>query len=411
MKRSSHPSFFVFAVLAVVLVGAMIHLFQLRFGSGDIYPEYSSLRADPKGARVLFESLEELPQVEARRNFRPLHRLESDDATTLLLTGVKRRLPDSTVEEIERLLENGARVVVSYYPFQEDDEHELRSLMLRPMTERAAKEEEEEEAVEDYEAVDLATNFGQTFGLKLRYEEGPDDKREDALAGIHAEKPERLPGELPEFWYSRLYLEPEDEWEIVLRQDENPVVAERPYGEGTLVVMTDSYWLSNEAMRLTRRTDFAKWILGSPRTVIFEETHLGVAVQDRLSHLMRRMNLEPLLAVLLVLAALFIWKNTAAFPPRTRVSEVEEDRDVKGHDAEKGLVNLLRANIPRRRIFSLCWEEWVKGLEPAEKSRLAPRIQAAQEIVENGRSKERDVLEDYRKVAAILNERKNAWKK
>ena len=48
-------------VLALTLTDTEKHLFQLRFEQGDIYPAYSSLRADPLGTKVFYESLETLP--------------------------------------------------------------------------------------------------------------------------------------------------------------------------------------------------------------------------------------------------------------------------------------------------------------------------------------------------------------
>ncbi len=48
--------------LAVLLLGGLfvtglIQLILLRFESGDVYPPYSSLRADPLGCKALYESL------------------------------------------------------------------------------------------------------------------------------------------------------------------------------------------------------------------------------------------------------------------------------------------------------------------------------------------------------------------
>src|SRR2546427_9645317 len=45
-------------VLLAVFVLGVGRLFQLRFEAGDVYPPYSSLRADPLGTKALFESLE-----------------------------------------------------------------------------------------------------------------------------------------------------------------------------------------------------------------------------------------------------------------------------------------------------------------------------------------------------------------
>ena len=43
--------------VAALFVAGLIQLFLLRFKAGDVYPAYSSLRSDPLGTQVLFESL------------------------------------------------------------------------------------------------------------------------------------------------------------------------------------------------------------------------------------------------------------------------------------------------------------------------------------------------------------------
>jgi hypothetical protein len=44
---------------------ASCELFELRFERGDVYPAYSSLRADPLGAMAFYESLEKIPGLSA----------------------------------------------------------------------------------------------------------------------------------------------------------------------------------------------------------------------------------------------------------------------------------------------------------------------------------------------------------
>ena len=70
MKKAS----LLFFLLAFVgFAAGLVHLFHLRFESGDNYPPYSSLRADPLGTKALFESLE--PLVETRRHLQTLSKL------------------------------------------------------------------------------------------------------------------------------------------------------------------------------------------------------------------------------------------------------------------------------------------------------------------------------------------------
>src|SRR5713101_8912577 len=65
------------AVLLVAVFGiGIVELFLLRFSAGDVYPPYSSLRADPSGTRALYESLEKIPGATVARHLKPLSLLE-----------------------------------------------------------------------------------------------------------------------------------------------------------------------------------------------------------------------------------------------------------------------------------------------------------------------------------------------
>src|SRR2546430_9161156 len=78
------PLFFLLVVLGGFCFG-LTQLFKLRFETGDIYPEYSSLRADPLGAKAFYESLDNLLTV--RRNYRPLAKIGDGRETTLFYIG------------------------------------------------------------------------------------------------------------------------------------------------------------------------------------------------------------------------------------------------------------------------------------------------------------------------------------
>ena len=54
----------------------------LRFESGDVLPEYSTLRADPMGTKAFYESLENLG-LPVERNYRTMSQLTDVDRTTV----------------------------------------------------------------------------------------------------------------------------------------------------------------------------------------------------------------------------------------------------------------------------------------------------------------------------------------
>src|SRR4051812_43939030 len=74
-------------LLAAGFFFGLARLFTLRYASGEVYPPYSTMRADPLGAKGVFEALSALPGVEVRRNFQPLKRLRPGKPVTLVYLG------------------------------------------------------------------------------------------------------------------------------------------------------------------------------------------------------------------------------------------------------------------------------------------------------------------------------------
>src|SRR5439155_26641627 len=82
MKKDRLLLALLLVLLAVFGLGVG-RLFQLRFEAGDVYPPYSSLRADPLGTKAFFEGLKILHGITVERLFQQLDRLREGRRTTL----------------------------------------------------------------------------------------------------------------------------------------------------------------------------------------------------------------------------------------------------------------------------------------------------------------------------------------
>ena len=87
---------------ALGFLAGLAWLFQLRFAHGDVYPPYSTLRADPLGAMALFESLEALPGVTVRRDFSSDEKLPGIKAAYLHLAGDPEDWQEMPVDVVRR---------------------------------------------------------------------------------------------------------------------------------------------------------------------------------------------------------------------------------------------------------------------------------------------------------------------
>src|SRR3569833_1572098 len=98
----------------------IVDLFELRFEGGDVYPPYSSLRADPLGTMALYESLGKMPGVSARRDFSANNQLPEEPGTVYLHLAAEGGewdwLSSDEVKVIKDFVNGGGRLVVTYAP-------------------------------------------------------------------------------------------------------------------------------------------------------------------------------------------------------------------------------------------------------------------------------------------------------
>jgi hypothetical protein len=383
MKRSYAALLLITA--ALLFASGLILLFELRYEAGDVYPAYSSLRSDPLGTMGFYESVGGLAVFTVYRDTSETNGLPDGNGMTYfyiaLPFGQWRALPDEVFHQMELFAAGGGRLVLTIFP------QGAKSFL--PERNRETKEEKPKPTPN-------RDRWGADFTIMdLEHQH---DEYEPAVVQNKTTLP--LPQSL--MWHSGVVatnLSPG--WETIYARESSPVVIERHIGRGTVVIATDSYFLSNEAMQRDRHADLLAWLIGSNRTVAFDEAHLGVTETAGIATLMRRYRMQWFVAALIVLAGLFIWKNSVSLIP---LSAGMKSDYIVGKDAAAGFINLLRRGIHAQDLLALCFKEWKTAL--GTNARIsARRIEQAQKIVEseNARpAKERNPVQAYRDISQIL---------
>lgn len=287
-------------VLAVVLIASILRLLGVEFSAGGFYPEYSSLRADPHGAKLLFESLSRLPGLQTSRNYLPLEYANLSGSTVLLLGIPLSSLNADLFEAVERLARRGNRVVVGL-AFQESDQ---------------------------------------------KPDPGPLKKAWHVQWKI--DNPKRP--------HPLFFTDPGD-WEI--REQDGPKILaiERTFGTGTVWLSAESAEFDNETL-VAGRLEPAIEAIGPHTGVVFDEQHFGITESGSVVALARRFRLAGLAFGLAFVAALALWKNTSSFPPRR---QVQAPGLYTGRTSFEGLVTLLQRHLKPPQLVQTCWEEWLKA--------------------------------------------------
>ena len=115
-------------LLAGFLFG-IVQLLALRFEEGDVYPPYSSLRADPLGVKAFYAGLENLPDLTVKRIYLPAREglsgseLPEPGSTTLFYLGVSANylgyVSEERFQDYENFVGEGGRWVISLLPVHE----------------------------------------------------------------------------------------------------------------------------------------------------------------------------------------------------------------------------------------------------------------------------------------------------
>lgn len=408
----------------IAFLAGLTHLFRLRFEAGDVYPPYSSLRADPLGTMALYESLEELSGISARRDFSDANKLPSESHATYLHLAAEldewRWQPPELFREIEDFATRGGRFAIALAPAASPNPFSFTPLIptnapatnapaTNSPTAKTSKPARQPAPQNNPLGADPrfpGESIAHRWGLEFAYQ-----KLEVDAEGVYQPTTvtnvggSNLPATLA--WHSAVVLTNLDTaWRTIYARGTNPVVVERAFGRGSIVLATDSYFLSNEALWKARHADLLAWFIGPAKVAVFDEAHLGVVEESGMGVLLRRYRLHGVIGALVVLAGLFIWKNAASLVPAH--ADAGRKDFVAGKDAASGFVNLLRRNIPPAKLLEVCFEEWTKTIGHGGKQTIAS-VDRASEIMEaeTARSpRQRDPVAAYQQIAAALRSSK-----
>jgi hypothetical protein len=196
-----------------------------------------------------------------------------------------------------------------------------------------------------------------------------------------------------------LHFEPGPEW--VMKRG----VASRSLGAGRIELVADSYSLSNEGLRENRDGELISGLVGPAHRIVFDENHFGVAEEGSVTTLMRKYHLEGALAVLGLVAALFLWRSASSLlPPR----EARPEEAAAGRESIEGLTSLLRRGIAEQDLLSVCYAEWKKSAREETRARHVEQSIASftgKEPVEAYRAASR-ILTEKNEHAVVLTEKK-----
>lgn len=411
--KSRLPAILLLGLLSFLVVVFLL-LLRLRYEAGDVYPPYSSLRADPLGTMAYYESLERIPGRALHRDFSENNRLpEGADVVYLHLAGDRQECEWATGElrrEIERFLMRGGRLVFTFQPETGDffrhfgeDSHATNPATAGADGKKNEKKSWKGGARKPVPAAGQNRSLCHDWGFDFGFESLPQTAGVyDAITATNAGLAS-LPASLR--WHSGMVFKGRDSaWRPVYLRGTNAVIMERNVGSGTVVLASDSFFVSNEAVANDRQAALLAWLVGNKSEIWFDEAHLGITESPGIAGLIRKYRLEGLFAGLLVLAGLFIWRHAIGLAPAP-----PSDRQllfVPGKDASAGFANLLRRNLSMSELMQAAFSEWKKSASTGVPAERRKKVEEAIAAHESQPTRRRDAVATFNTISKVLKQSK-----
>jgi hypothetical protein len=382
--------------LAILLGGGIYKVFRLRFESGDVYPEYSTLRADPLGAKACYQILEDFPLGQnpdylVDRNMRDVRLLKASEDSTFVFAGVAEDwLSDITTSEFDALdaaIRGGTRVVFTFSPLDthlgesiesveagldEDDGEKAPSTPDDVLDAEAKKGKPGEEPGSDDDDdgihhVDMNGVEYVSLPKKWKFRigsAGTEDWEEGIDAKVLLDDP--LLGASVKFRSPWRFAQLGPEWKAIAEIGGRPVIVEKQHGRGAIVLVSDSYFLSNEGIARSPHSPEARlllWIAGERRRLVFDETHHFIEESEGVIAMAARYNLDGVIPGLVLLFLLVLWRGGSSLVPGDEALDIgmRDAVTVSGIDADSGVVRMMRGGIPPRDILRQCYLAWARN--------------------------------------------------
>ncbi|MBV8275261.1 MAG: DUF4350 domain-containing protein [Verrucomicrobia bacterium] len=352
MRNDRLIAFILIGLVTAIFVVVGVQMFKVRAEVNGVYPEYSSFRADPKGYRILFDTLSRLGSIHVERFEQVLTELPPGAGKILVVAGVPPSgLLTDQIKPLDDWMTKGGTVLVAFTS--------LGAFGL-PAEHNADQDQRDPPQHENKPLRDEVGKF-ESWGIRILWSK---------QSLVNQLQSNLFPDQFS--WAGHLYIQPtKSDWGVLAKARDLPVVLQRNFGTGKLVVLADSYPLSNIALAAHRNAALVSWLFPQHSTVLLDESHFGIVEHPGVIGLARRYGLDGAIVAILCLAVLYLWASRYSLRP-VRRQRADSEPAVRGIGGNEIFTNLLRRTLPATDLCAICLQIWKqKGpTNPIKQARL-----------------------------------------
>lgn len=368
--------FIMIGFLVLFFTFSAYKIMSMQYRKGDIYPQYSSLRHDPMGTSIFFQSLKKMGyKVETIMEERLPENVDPQN-TILFSLSPSFFISKESREEIISFILRGGRVFVS-------DKHDNRLMSF--------------------------------FDTHILSGENNNNKRKN---DNNEQKDERnaIPEEIFNFANERLKVfnksTLKSNWpksKTVYKFKEQDIIILLNHGKGDIIISSETYFISNESLVKEPPVRFLTWIMNGRKRVMVDEFHHGISYKKGISFLLKKYNLYWFIAYLILIFFLYLWHALPYFQnplPRPSTGNFNTQSSLHGY------TQLLTKTIPKNKLLDICIDQWIKGSKNRflmERNKKA--IKHIKDKIElTSMDKDEELISKYNEISNIIKEKGTLWK-
>ncbi len=403
-------SFTGFLTLVGIFTFTFFYAFESGFDRGHMYPEHSSLRADPRGVMMLFETLERIEAINASRSFEPFSKwweripVRPQDAAYIILDARSSDLHDPALLSFLQL---GGRLIITPASFRFNPPARSN----QGATPKSKSDNADDGSSDSIAVTPEANQLTQSL-TQLVFHENVAGHDADAQLQPHspltAQAPESIRWQAKAYMRLRPHKDGTADWDILYAVHRQPVIVGQQIGKGQIIVLADGLPLTNESLYGETDTDFFKWLLGNRTRIIFDEYHFGIIQPRGIALLVRQYNLELTALTLFASFILLVWHGASPLLPNI---SADRDHNIQSRTAMSGYRDLLQRYLKHENQLLTCLDEWKSAFmtRPIDRDRHAKHFAEARNIALQEAKKtrrHRDLQSAYTTITEILNRRR-----
>ena len=375
-----------FAIIALGL-WLLIDVMEQKFSRGESHSEYSVLRSGPLGSSMLYETMKETKTIRSELNFIPIPEWDDLNDCTVFILGINEYALRyrNNVDIIHNMLMQSGRVLITINPNRtyyrvrdkitnnEEDSSgntrgntsgntsgnvfaengiEVNAQENHKETPEVDEEEDVDEQIEESEEDGIALGYlGKKLGFEIAFNEDKDFLKANKTMMFRGKEEVCL----TPYYFNNL----NEHWKVLAKKGDYPVIIEREFGNAKLIVFSDSYIFSNEALVKNKNYDFLNWSVSDRSSVYFDETQHGNVKNTGIATLLKRYKLQGFFYSLIFIVILLIWSNSHV--PLANKDEKDEDSNINEPPVSDGLENLISRLQSNEDAFNICYQKYLNN--------------------------------------------------